>query len=335
MRLEDNIFFNYFPPPRLIEASVIGLDIADGFIRHLELHRIKYSHELRRFGSAAIPDWNINSDFGGGSDSIKKILSRLHKEHGFRYVRTALPQKRSFMVVLDLPPMKKSEIRGSIGLSLEEHVPLPSEDIEFDYRIIREDIKGGGLTVQVAAASKDFISEFLSLFEDTGIVPVVLETETQSIARSVIREGDLATMMVVHVGDLETRLFIASGGGVRFTTELEVARKGSAQKTDADEKVASQFASRIWEEIHKNFIYWHTHKDESGKEREKIERIILSGSGSTLDGLAEYGRAHSKVPVSHANPWINAVDFDISIPSLSRDESLSYAAAIGLALPPV
>ena len=91
-------------------------------------------------------------------------------------------------------------------------------------------------------------------------------------------------------------------------------------------------ASVLRDEIAKNFLYWHTHKDEEDRERPPIKKIILCGGDANLIGLAEYFSISIKNKVETANVWANIFDTEKYIPEITFNRSLTYAAAIGLAL---
>lgn len=90
--------------------------------------------------------------------------------------------------------------------------------------------------------------------------------------------------------------------------------------------------SVLRDEIVKHFLYWNTHKDEEGNTRPPIKKIIFCGGDSNLLGLAEYISISMKTPVEMGNVWINIANTDKYIPEISFRESLSFAAALGLAL---
>jgi len=86
------------------------------------------------------------------------------------------------------------------------------------------------------------------------------------------------------------------------------------------------------DEINKHSIYWHTHKDQYGRKRPKIEKVILCGGDANLTGLPEYLSTGLKTPVERANVMVNVNSFDKYIPEINFNESLHYATVIGLAL---
>ena len=81
------------------------------------------------------------------------------------------------------------------------------------------------------------------------------------------------------------------------------------------------------------FVYAETQADRKGRPRQPIESILLCGEASGTVGLVEHLGAKHMVKIEMANVWKNIFSFDDHIPEISKEESLAYAAAIGLALP--
>src|SRR3989338_2087146 len=90
--------------------------------------------------------------------------------------------------------------------------------------------------------------------------------------------------------------------------------------------------SILRDEIMKHFLYWHTHKDEQGRNNPPVKKIILCGGDSNLIGLADYFSVSIKSPVVMANVWVNMVRPEEYVPEIHFKESLSFATALGLAL---
>ena len=90
--------------------------------------------------------------------------------------------------------------------------------------------------------------------------------------------------------------------------------------------------SILRDELAKHFLYWHTHKDEEGKNNPPIKKIVLCGGDSNLIGLVDYFAISMKTKVEMANVWINILDTENSVPEMNFKKALSFAAALGLAL---
>ncbi len=352
-----NSFSTFFPTPQFLKLPVVGLDISDQSIRFLELVPGYKGYVAGRFGERKIAPGIVETGKIKDIDGLKKVLSSVQREHGFHYVNVGLPEEQAYLYRTTLPKIKRSEIRASIELQLEEYVPLKAEDATFDYEVIKETPEG--YDVQVSALPKTISVAYYNMLSDIGFEPVVFEIEAQAIARAVLPRGDKGTSLIVDFGEVRTGIAVVSEGVVMYTSTLDIGGKNLNEAiekvfnvnrekaeeikknyglTRSDENTKELFfalmhpISILKDEINKHFIYWHTHTEPGEKERKKIESIILCGGDSNLLGLSDYLGASLRIPVTVANVWRNVNSFDNYIPEIHMNDSLRYATTIGLAL---
>jgi len=347
----------YFPTPSFLAMSSCALDISDQTVKYGELHMSAKGLHLGKFGEEKIPAGIIVSGKIEKEDLLTKILKDLRDKEHLHFVRVALPEEQMYLFNLLLPKeIIGKDVREAILLQLEEHIPLSAMDVFFDYEILSEGEKD--LFVQVVAIPITAIQTHLAVFAKAGITPTSFELEGQAIARAVIPEGDESTMMIVDFGETRTGISVASRGKILFTSTLDfggsiltnmIAKNFSISYEEAEKKKVEYCRNKgagpddifsliinglsvLRDELNKNFTYWDTHDDESGKKHEKISRIILCGGNSNLPGLTEYISASMKVQVEHANTWRNISNMKDSVPDMPYEESLSYSTTLGLAL---
>jgi len=197
----------------------------------------------------------------------------------------------------------------------------------------------------------------LSVFQNSGIRVQSFELEAQAISRAVIKKEDLDTYMIVDFGQKRTGIFVISKGIVMFTSTLDVGgllltnmiektfkitfeeaekmkRKYGLERNTENRELFSVILNNISilrDEIMKHFIYWHTHR-EGDKDHPTIKKIILCGGDANLIGLAEYLAVSTKNTVELANVWVNIINKERYVPEINFEQSLTYAAALGLAL---
>ena len=277
------------------------------------------------------------------------------QEEKIKRVRVSLPEEQMYLFEIRLEKAELENIRESIELSIEEYIPLSAQDVVFDYEILKEDEKG--FNIQVSAIAKNIMDDYLSVFKDSGIRVESFELEAQAVFRAVIKKNDMETYMIVDFGEKRTGIFIVSRGVVVFTSTLDVGgsfltntieksfkisfeeaekikRKNGLQRNTSNKELFSvvlNSVSILRDEIMKHFIYWHTHKEGSA-DHPPIKKIILCGGDSNLIGLLEYLSVSTKNTVEMANVWSNIINTEKYIPEIKLEESLTYAAAIGLAL---
>lgn len=350
------LYNKFFPMPDFLAIPCFGLDISDESIKYIELLSSSSGIKIGKYGERKISTGIIES---GKIKDIKKmqdILTSLRKEEKIKSVRVSLPEEQIYLFRLKLEKAGLNDIREGIELVLEDHIPIPAQDVVFDYQILNEDMQS--FEIQVTAISKEIIEGYLSVFRNSNILVKSLELEAQAISRAVIKKDDNETYMIVDFGDKRSGVCIVSEGIVMFSSTVDVGgtvltdmiQKNFKISHEEAEKMKKKYGlqrnatnkevfpvllnsvSILRDEIAKNFLYWHTHPDENEKQRPAIKKIILCGGDSNLIGLAEYFSVSIKCKAELANIWINILDINKDMPEIIFDQSLSYAAAVGLAL---
>lgn len=351
-----NFSDRFFPTPKFLALPSFGLDISDESIKFIELLNNRSSITVHRHGEKKIPAGVIDSGKIKDKKKMEEILIALSKEEGIKSVRVSLPEEQVYLFNLRLEKAGLENVRESIELSLEEYIPIPAPDAIFDYEILSEDEKS--LKLQVAAIPKNVIEDYLSVFKNSSISVKSFELEAQAISRAVVKRGDLSTYMIVDFGKKRTGIFIVSNGIVIFTSTLDVGGTMLTNMIEKNFKISFEEAEKkkiecglkrnsknteifsvllngvsiLRDEIVKHFLYWHTHKDEEGRDRSPIEKVILCGGDSNLVGLSDYLSVSIKTKAEMSNVWINIKNTSEDVPEISFDESLTFATAIGLAL---
>jgi type IV pilus assembly protein PilM len=353
--MHKNLFSTLFPTPDFLSIPSFGLDISDESIKFVELIPVNGGIKLGKYGERKIPLGVIESGKIKDLKMLEKILISLKKDEKIKSVRVSLPEEQVYLFEFRLEKIGLENIRESIELCLEEHIPISAQDATFDYQILSEDERG--FNIQVSAIPSNVIEDYLSIFKNSLIRVQSFELEAQAISRAVIKKDDLDTYMIVDFGKRRTGIFIVSKGIVMFTSTLDVGgllltnmiqksfkigleeaekmkRKYGLERNSGNEELFSVLLNSISilrDEIMKHFIYWHTHKEEN-EDHPPIKKIILCGGDSNLIGLLEYFSVSTKNTVEMANVWINIVNTSKYIPEIKFEESLTYAAALGLAL---
>ena len=333
-----------------------GLDISDQSLKFVELNVTKDGIHMGHFGERKIPPGIIVSGKINDPKRLKDVLFALRREEGIRFVRVSLPEEQVYLFHLRLQKGSLENLREGIELSLEEHIPIPAAEAIFDYELLAQD--AGSIEVEVAAIPQNVIENYLSVFRESFISVQSFELEAQAISRAVIKKGDSGTYMVVDFGQTRTGIFIISRGLAIFTSTFEMggaSLAGAIQKSfkvsfEEAEKMKKMYGllrnapekeifpillnsvSVLRDEIVKHLLYWQTHKDDQGNDHPPIKKILLSGGDSNLTGLPEYLSASTHTPVELANVWVNVSDTKKYIPRIDFNRSLSFAAALGLAL---
>ena len=345
-------FLKYFPPPSFLAQPAVGLAISDQAIRFVLLkHFDDGGLKPILYGERLLP---VGAFLGGDiikSQEIIEILKELKKDWPTSYAAVSIPEEKAFLFKTEVPVMTEKYIRGNLDLHLEEFVPIASGEAVFDFELIGQSkIKADSLDIGVAVLPQKIVSRFPGVLEAAGIKPLSLEVEPQAVARSLIRRDDKQTILIINFGGISTGLAIVGHNVVQYSSTLNIgssAFSSAIKKTIAAEgketggnigKFSSLLGtlSVLRDEINRLLIYWKEHRmlasGVTNATGDKIESVILCGRDAGINGFREYISANVNLPVAVGNVWTNTFSFDEYVPPIQFNDSLSYAAAVGLAL---
>ena len=164
-----------------------------------------------------------------------------------------------------------------------------------------------------------YVEKIVTMLRASGLSPLAFEVVPKAIARAVLPKSLEESVMVVHIMNKKTGIYIVCGGVVCFTSTVSWG-----SQSDINTKIDS-----LLSELVKVNEYWISHHPDNSK----LSQAILVGNDcgkfeSNISGaLAEAG-----LPVSIGNVWTNAFNLDNYIPPIMKDESLKYAVSAGLAM---
>jgi type IV pilus assembly protein PilM len=352
-----DVYDHYFPVPDFLAMSSHAVDISDESIKYGKITSHVEGLSVESVGYEKIPTGIVSTGRIENEAKLVEILNAIKNKEKMKFVRVSLPEEQMYLFNVVLPKLTNAEIKDTISLQLEDHIPLSATDAIFDYELIRE-VNDESIFVQVVATSASFIESYLSVFSQVGLVPVSFELETQAIARAVVKHDLIGSAMIVDFGKTRTGISIVENGRVMFTSTFDMGGqriteviskhfKVSIEQAEQMKKAYSELGSDaendifpaivsnlsvLLDELRKHYSYWHTHNSEDGKPHEKIQKIILCGGESNLYGIVSYLKTSMEMPVEYANVWVNILDITKQLPEMSFGDSLIYPTVFGLAL---
>lgn len=348
------------PTASLLNPKIthFGIDLSDISIKIAFLDRTKKGFALSSFGRKEIEKGLIEEGEIKNKEKLVETIKEVVKEiQGeplrTRYCSASLPETESFVEIIRLPLMEKKEISEAIKWEIEAHIPLPQEEIYYDWQIISRE--SDHLDVIVGALPKKTVDPYLDALTEAGLKPSSFEIESIATARALIKKEEKGAFLIVDIGAKKTSLAIASGKSVYFTTSisfsnssfvsaladslnvsLEEAKKIKMEKgldgLDPQSRIFqtaqlhfAEFVSKI-----KECLGYYDDRCQVSR-KEKIEKIIICGGGANLSGLALFLSRELELAAEIGNPLANArlIPESMKIP---EEQLTSYATALGLAL---
>ena len=343
-----------FPPPSFLTRPAVGLDISDRSIKFVELGGRRNRPLWIRHGAALLPPGAIEAGVIKDAKIVTQVLADLAKQERLDSVITALPEEQVYVLELDLPKVKMSQLRESIELSVGDYLRFPVAEAVLDFELL-PDLRSDDAwlpavaTVLPMAVAKAYADVLLA----AGLKPLAFELEPQALARALLPTNQ-ETRMIIDVGKVRTSFYIATNrvirhsatidtvGGDILTQTLERQLELSNNEAEAskikhgltgDEKVAlalKPIAVLLADEAEHRLMAW-THDSHQSMPRTEVKQIVLIGGQSTLTGLPAFLESRLNVPVVIGHPWKNYLAAN-ELPPVPFNQLASLATAIGLAL---
>ncbi len=336
--------------------TIVGLDLGSHAIKLIELGRAGNQITLLAAGSTPAPPKAIGSTIPADQEAVAVTIKQLIKDTGTKSknVNIALPESKVFTRVIEVPQLSSRELASAIKWEAEQYIPLPLEEVNVDFTVLRESNETGTnkMEVLLVAAPKTLLDTYLHIMELAQLSPLGAETEIIATSRALVRSvPTVRTVMVVAMGAQTTDIAIIRAGTLVFTRSIsaggEALTRAVAQSLDFNLTQGEEYKKiyglqkdklegklvvackpimdSITGEIKRAIAFY----EEKYKE-EHIEAVLLSGGTSRLPGMVIYMAETLNIEVQLANPWVGIAKeprFNIL-----NTEGPNFSVAVGLAL---
>lgn len=207
--------------------DVFGLDISDLSLKIAKLKKRGEFFDLVSFGDFPVEEKIIEKgeikDQEGLANTIKTALLRVKGETlKTNKVIVSLPEEKAFLKVISMPRMAEEELAAAIRFEAENHVPIPTEEVYLDFKIVKSlSNHQDRLDVLLSAFPKSIIDLYLQVLGKAGLKTQALEIESQATARALIANQIAPSpVLIIDLGANSTSLAIYYGRSLRFTDSL-------------------------------------------------------------------------------------------------------------------
>lgn len=218
--------FDFF---KLKEES-FGLDISDSSLRIIKLKKKGNFYDLASFGETRIiPGIIENGEIKNKNilaDIIKQLISNIKGEKiKTKNVICSLPEEKAFLRVIQIPKVKIKNLKSTVIYEAENYIPLPLEEIYFDFQIIKcLNNQQKYFNVLISALPKKIIETYIDCLKEVGLNPLALEIESLSTSRALVKkENYTQSIFLIDLSQSKTSFIIFSGYSVRFTSSIPVS----------------------------------------------------------------------------------------------------------------
>jgi type IV pilus assembly protein PilM len=347
----------------------VGLDIGSSAIKAIELKPGGKGYKVVGFGVEPVPPDSIVDgaiiDGAAVADAIRKVFDT----SGVRTREVAASLSGNAVIVkkIALPKMTAAELAESIYWEAEQYIPFAVQDVNLDYQILSGGAEAAangsgatgspqGMEVLLVAAKKEKIADYTGVIAQAGRVPVVVDVDAFALQNAyalnyafepgavvaLVNAG--ASAININVVGAEQSYFTRdiSIGGNAYTEALqkelqlshdqaEQLKRGtpvSGADFDQARPILRTVTENVLLEVQKTFDFF---RGTTGADQ--IDRLVLSGGTSRVEGFAEMLAERFDVEVEMFDPFRN-VTFDAARFGVedAADVAATSAVAVGLAL---
>lgn len=241
--------------------------------------------------------------------------------------------------------MNKKDLEEAIKYEADQSIPVSASDLYLDWEILGE--KEEKYTIFLAAAPKSIVDSYIQLTKALEMEPLAFELSLTAIARSVISTKEAAEpVILLDMGGQTTNMAVydtvitvteshpVGGSSIKAKLmgeqglpekEAESAIKNAFKNTDANSEVVKGELEKLAVEVVKLKDYFLEKNPHS-----KLEKILICGGVAYIPGLTDFFEKKTGIKTQPGSPWTNISIYPLK--PVPKEESLSYAAAIGLCL---
>ena len=343
------------------KKTVVGLDIGSSAVKAVELKSTGKGYKVVAFGIEPVPPDSIVDGAIIDGAAVVEAIRRLFQNKAFKTKDVAASLSGNAVIVkkISLPVMTEAELSESIYWEAEQYIPFDIQDVNLDYQILDPgtgpDAKGT-MDVLLVAAKKEKIGDYTGVIAQAGRVPVVVDVDAFALQNAYEANYGLepgSVVVLLNAGASAININILTGDQSVFTRDISIGgnayteavqkelnlpfesaeqlKKGEAVDGVSFEDarpVLHAMTENVLLEIQKTFDFF-----KATASSDRIDRIVLSGGASRVDGFAHTLQERFGTTVDMFDPFLKIAFEPAKLGVQDPENAIPTAAvAVGLAL---
>jgi type IV pilus assembly protein PilM len=339
--------------------NIVGLDIGSSSVKAIELKPVGKGYRVSAIGVEPVPPDSIVDgaiiDGGAVADAVRRVFA--NKRFKAKDVAASLSGNSVIVKKIPLPAMTEAELSESIYWEAEQYIPFDIQDVNLDYEILDPGTgegSQGNMEVLLVAAKKDKIGDYTNVITQAGKTPVIVDVDVFALQNAFEANYGFeptAVVALLNAGASAININILSGpqsvftrdvsmGGNAFTEAVqkelnlpyesaEQLKKGQdvdgASYEDA-RAVLRAMTDNVLLEVEKTFDFF-----KATASSDRIDRIMLCGGASRVEGFAESLRERFGTEVEQFDPF-RQVACDAKKVGIDNLDEVGPVAAVAMGL---
>ncbi|PLX75451.1 MAG: pilus assembly protein PilM [Desulfuromonas sp.] len=341
------------------KKDLIGIDIGSSAVKIVHLKESKGRFELATLGMSLLPPEAIVDNAIMDSSTIVEVVKGLVESLKIKTknVATSISGHSVIIRKIQMPIMTEEEMESSIKWEAEQYIPFEISEVNLDFQQLGPDENDNSMVnVILVAAKKDFVNDYVALFKECGLEPLVMDIDcfaVENVFETSYGMAEEEVVALIDMGASSMNVNVLKNGASVFTRDIQVGgnvyneeiqkRLGvdgeTADKlkfgTEVDD-IEPERVSEIIEDATENLaqelqrsidFFAATTADE------KVQKVYITGGVSKIPSVKPALESRLGVAVEHIDPWRqiahNEKDFD---PEYLNTMGPVYTVAVGLAM---
>jgi len=327
----------------------------------VELKPSGKGYRVVAFGTEPVPPDAIVDgaiiDAGSVAEAIRRVFDG-NKAFKAKEVCASLSGNAVIVKKINLPVMTEAELAESIYWEAEQYIPFDIQDVNIDYQILDSGAggEGGTMDVLLVAAKKEKIADYTGVISQAGRTPVIVDVDAFALQNAyevnyglekeqvvvLLNAGASAININIVTGDQSVFTRDISMGGNSYTEAVQkelnlpfesaeqLKRGQPVEGVNGDDvlPVLHAMTENVLLEIQKTFDFF-----KASATSDRIDRIVLSGGASRVDGFVQALTERFNTSVEMFDPF-KLIAFEPAKLGVEDPEGAApmAAVAVGLAL---
>lgn len=345
-------------PPFLRRGKrTAAFDIGSGYLKVVVIDHAGAQPELVHAAySPQVSDAIVDGEVMDPQLVVETLRSLVENgEVGARTTVTSVGGRDVMVKKIQTDRTTEAEARELMRWEAQNHVPFDMDDVQVDFQILDPDGDGLQMEVLLVAVKRDLVTQKISLLQDVGIVPTVVDVDAFAIHNAFeYNYPELLdrTVALVNVGHELSTINVVQGGAPVLTRDVPLGTRRlrddlrrseglSAEEAEAVVQGAPDHAGELAPRIREladelaEGVERAVSFSSMGGVAPDLDRILLCGGGACIPGLADGIAERIGVLTEVASPFNRLrVQPEVSAHFPVEELAPMLMLSIGLALRP-
>jgi len=310
------------------EKLLVGVDIGSSAVKACQLQKSGDSYTLLTLGSVALPPDSVEDGVLQEPDAVGEAITKLFKNLKIKKNAKVAISISGFSVIvkkIKLDVMEESELEDYLKSEAEQYIPFDIDDVYLDFQDLKTAKEEFDQTdIMLVAAKKDVVDGYLDMLRAIKVVPLLVDVDgfaLENIWTTVEKTSE--NVALVDIGAEKMNINIIVNGTSVLARDIgagsnqlnyEISNKFGVDDAEAEkiklgvvpagdrqaelEQIYTKICTNWVFEIQKAVdLYRSKNADKP------LARIVLSGGGSKVQGLADFISKEVGIEVKPFNPF--------------------------------